>query len=256
MTMTVIGILECGQTPADWIAEHGEMADPFPPFLRRADPALAFRVYKAHRHQLPASADECDAWLVTGSPHSVYEHHAWQAELAGFLTAAAQRRPVVGICYGHQLLHEALGGKVEKEPRGWGIGVQGYELHERPAWADAAEPHDAFRLIALHQDQVTRPAPGTRLLAGNAFCLVCITTIGDNVFTIQAHPEMTRTLARDIYEDQRAKQGDEATRRAMKSLEGHIDDLAAARWILGFIAHRLRHIDPTHAHRTDPRKPS
>jgi GMP synthase-like glutamine amidotransferase len=230
--MTVIGILECGQTPADWIEEHGEMADPFPPFLRRADPSLTFKVYKAHGHQLPASFDECDAWLVTGSPHSVYEHHAWQAGLAGFLAQAAQQRPVVGICYGHQLLHEALGGKVERGACGWGIGVQRYELHEVPAWAPAVEPLDAFRLIALHQDQVTQPAPGTRVLAGNTFCRLCITTIGDNVFTIQAHPEMTRKLARDIYEDQRGKQGDELTRRAVQSLDGDIDDLAAARWIL------------------------
>lgn len=255
--MAVIGILECGQTPADWIAEHGEMADPFPPFLQRADPSLNFKVYKAHRNELPASPDECDAWLVTGSPHSVYEHPAWQAELARFLTQAARQRPVVGVCYGHQLLHEALGGRVEKETSGWGIGVQRYGLHEVPAWAPAAGPRDAFRLIALHQDQVTQPAPGTRVLAGNDFCRVCITTIGDNVFTIQAHPEMTRKLARDIYEDQRAQQGDELTRRAMRSLDGDIDDLAAARWILAFITHRLQHIGPNgRQHRVDPRSAS
>ena len=69
--MRVMGILECGQTRSDWLAEHGEMADPFPPFLRRADSSLSFRVYKAHRDELPASANECDAWLVTGSPSSV-----------------------------------------------------------------------------------------------------------------------------------------------------------------------------------------
>lgn len=239
--MTVIGLLECGQTPAGWIAEHGEMADPFPPFLRRADPLLEFKVYKAHRHELPGSIDACDAWLVTGSPHSVYEHPAWQPALADFLVRAARQRPVVGICYGHQLLHEAFGGQVEKEAGGWGIGVQRYALNERPAWAAAcAEPRDAFRLIALHQDQVTRPAPGTRVLAGNAFCRVAITTIGANVFTVQAHPEMTRRLAREIYEDQRDRQGDEATRLAVRSLDGEIDDQAAARWILAFIAHRSR----------------
>lgn len=255
--MTVIGILECGQTPADWIEEHGEMADPFPPFLRRADPSLLFKVYKAHRHELPASLDECDAWLVTGSPHSVYEHHAWQEPLARFLARAAQHRPVVGICFGHQLLHDALGGTVVKEAGGWGIGVQRYELHDVPAWAPSEEPGAAFRLIALHQDQVAQPAPGTRVLAGNSFCRVCITTIGDNVFTIQAHPEMTRTLARAIYEEQRDKQGEDPTRRAVQSLDGAIDDLAAARWILAFIAHRIHHIERTgQQDRTDSRNPT
>lgn len=232
-----IGIIECGQTPAGWIAQHGEMADPFPPFLRRAEPSLEFQVYRAHRGHLPDGPEDCDAWLVTGSPHSVYEHHAWQAGLAGFLLRAARQAPVVGICYGHQLLHEALGGRVEKSPLGWGIGVQRYHLHETPAWAPEG-PRDAFDLIALHQDQVTRPAPGTQVLGGNDFCPVAISTIGDNVFTIQAHPEMTRVLARDIYEDQRERQGEEPTRRALHSLQGPIDDGPAARWILAFIAHR------------------
>lgn len=236
-----IGILECGQTPAAWIARHGEMADPFPPFLRRADPSPEFGVYKAHRHQLPASPAECDAWLVTGSPHSVYEQHPWQAELAMFLVQAARQAPVVGICYGHQLLHEALGGRVEKSDRGWGIGVQRYELQQVPAWAPDADRPGALRLIALHQDQVTRPAPGTRVIAGNGFCPIGVTTIGDDVFTIQAHPEMTRVLAREIYEDQRAKQGEAATQQALQTLDGPIDDGPAARWILAFIHHRLRH---------------
>lgn len=237
--MTVIGILECGQTRSDWLEEHGEMADPFPPFLRRADPTVTFKVYKAHKNELPARPDECDAWLITGSPLSVYEHPAWQLQLASFLGQAALHRPVVGICYGHQLLHEVLGGKVEKAANGWGIGVQDYLLHDVPAWAPEREPRDGFRFIAFHQDQVTRPAPGTRVIAGNEFCPLCVTMIGENVFTIQAHPEMTRKLARDIYEDQRAAQGDEElTARAIDSLNGHIDDLAAARWILAFIKQR------------------
>jgi GMP synthase-like glutamine amidotransferase len=241
--MYVIGILECGQTRSDWLEEHGEMADPFPPFLTRADPSLSFRVYKAHRDELPRQVDECDAWLITGSPNSVYERPAWQARLSAFLVEVVKHRPVIGICYGHQLLHDALGGAVEKVPAGWGIGVQKYELREVPAWApqdEAREVTDAFRLIALHQDQVTQPAPGSRVLAGNAFCPLCITTIGENVFTIQAHPEMTRQLAKALYEELRAEQGDRPTDRALQSLETQIDDQLAARWILAFVQYRLR----------------
>src|SRR6185295_19772783 len=126
--MGVIGILECGQTRSDWLEEHGEMADPFPPFLTRADPSLSFKVYKAHKNEVPRQADECDAWLVTGSPHGVCDRLAWQAGLSEFLVDAARHRPVIGICYGHQLLHDALGGMVEKAAAGWGIGVQKYEL--------------------------------------------------------------------------------------------------------------------------------
>jgi GMP synthase-like glutamine amidotransferase len=240
--MYVIGILECGQTRSDWLEEHGEMADPFPPFLTRVDPTLSFRVYKAHKDELPHHTDECDAWLITGSPNSVYERPAWQTRLSAFLVEVVKHRPVIGICYGHQLLHESLGGAVAKAAVGWGIGVQKYELRDVPAWAPLEESRgatDGFRLIALHQDQVIQPAPGSRVLAGNAFCPLCITTIGENVFTIQAHPEMTRQLAKALYEELRAKQGDYPMDWALQSLETQIDGELAARWILAFVQYRL-----------------
>lgn len=236
----LIGILECGQTSPDWIEEHGEMAAPFPPFLRSADAVLDFKVYKAHRHELPAQADECDAWLVTGSPASVHERLPWQPALAQFLVSAAQQRPVVGICFGHQLLHDALGGEVQRSSKGWGVGVQDYPLKAVPDWAPpGALDGDRFHLIALHQDQVTTAAPGTRVLAGNAFCALGITTIGENVLTIQAHPEMTTRLARDIYESQRTEQGDAITDAAVQSLQTRIDSRPAAHWVLAFVRHRL-----------------
>jgi len=241
--MVVIGILECGQTRSDWLEEHGEMADPFPPFLRRADPALRFRIYKAHESQLPEQADECDAWLVTGSPLSVCDRPEWQSGLSAFLVEAVEHGPMIGICYGHQLLHDTLGGTVEKAAAGWGIGVQSYQLREVPTWAPrdgARRATDQFRLIALHEDQVIQPAPGSRVLAGNTFCPLGITTIGVNVLTIQAHPEMTRQLARVLYEELRGEQGDRLTDQALQSLETPIDDQLAARWILAFLQHRLQ----------------
>jgi GMP synthase-like glutamine amidotransferase len=204
------------------------------------DPSLRFRIYKAHLNELPGQAGECDAWLVTGSPNSVRDRAEWQSRLSAFLVDAVKHRPVIGICYGHQLLHDALGGVVEKAPEGWGIGVQEYELREVPCWAPQARPApEGLHLIALHEDQVTRPAPGSRVLAGNPFCPLGITTIGENGLTIQAHPEMTRKLARALYEELRSEVGDERADRALQSLERHIDDQLAARWILAYIQQRL-----------------
>ena len=237
--MMQIGILECGQTQSDWLEAHGEMAAPFPPFLQSADPSLAFKVYKAHRGELPQRADECDAWLITGSPSSVGERPAWQSNMAAFLMDAVRQRPVVGICFGHQLLHDALGGVVERSAKGWGVGVQNYEWQDRPDWAPSGDEARGLRLIAFHQDQVTTPAPGSRILAGNAFCPVGITTIGDNAFTIQAHPEMTTQLAKALLEQQRPQRGDALTEQMVHSLEGEIDAQKAAHWVIAFLNSRI-----------------
>ena len=239
--MTVIGVLECGQTDPDWIEEHGEMADPFPRFLGQVSKDLTYKIYKAHINQLPKQPDECDAWLITGSPLSVYEHPAWLTALSAFLVEAVKTRPIVGICFGHQLLHDALGGKVEHTNQ-WGIGVQQYALKEQPTWAPTDEPMSAFHMIAFHQDQVTQVAPKTKVLASNDFCPFAMTTIGDNVFTIQAHPEMTTKLANDLYESQRSLHGEEKANQAVESLHGRIDGKQAAHWVLAFIEDRLKHL--------------
>ncbi len=236
----MIGIIECGKNRSEWLSEHGDFADWFPPFLQHAYAAEAFAVYKAHQGDIPKSADACDAWLLTGSPLSVYDNPPWQQELAEFLVAAVERRPVVGICYGHQLLHQVLGGKVEKAPH-WGVGLHTYAIHDMPEWLPERvrkASKGGLRLIALHQDQVSVPAPESRVLAGNASCPIGITTIGRNVLTIQAHPEMTPELAKAIYTLHRRDIGEAIADRAALSLAVKADSQLAADWIVAFLRHR------------------
>lgn len=236
----MIGIIECGKNRSEWLPEHGDFADWFPPFLDRANAKQSFTVYKAHQGDVPRSASACDAWLLTGSPLSVYDNPPWQSDLAEFLVSAIDQRPVIGICYGHQLLHQALGGKVERAQQ-WGVGVHEYVVHDMPDWLTEPVRESSkagLRLIALHQDQVLVPAPGSRVLASNDICPIAITTIGRNVLTIQAHPEMTPELAKEIYALRRRDIGEELADRATLSLTTKIDSQLAANWIVEFLRHR------------------
>lgn len=228
-----IGILECWTNRPEWM-QHGDFADWFPPFLRKADPGLQFRVYHAHQGDLPENVTDCDAWLLTGSAASVYEDLPWQTDLAEFAVEAAKLHPVIGICYGHQLLHAALGGKVGQHDA-WGIGVHRYDVVAQPGWT--AHAPTGFRLLASHQDQVIQPARDSLIYAQSPFCPVAVTQIGDTVLTFQAHPEMTKALARDILPARRAEQGGADTDRAIESLSSDLDDLTAAHWIVDFITH-------------------
>lgn len=235
--MTVIGILECGHNKPEWISDHGGFADWFPPFLQSADPNLQFRVWKAIDGSLPASPDLCDAWLLTGSPASTYHNQPWQAPLTQFVIEARRHRPLIGICYGHQHLHAALGGKVEKAPQ-WGVGITAYDIGCKPDWLSddpVALATDQFHLIALHQDQVTVPAPETQVLASSAECRFAVTTIGTNILTIQPHPEMTPEQVTKIYDLHRDGIGEPRWELAQASLANPRNEQIAARWIVDFI---------------------
>lgn len=235
--MTVIGILECGHNKPEWVRDHGGFADWFPPLLRCADRDLEFRVWKAIDGDLPGSPDLCDAWLLTGSPASTYQNHPWQILLTQFVTDARRYRPMIGICYGHQHLHAALGGKVEKAPR-WGAGVTTYNIDCQPEWLSgdpAANAADSFQLIALHQDEVTCPAPETKVLASSPGCRFAVTTIGTNILTMQPHPEMTPEQVTEIYDLHRDDMGVSLWKAAQASLANPRNEQLAARWIVDFI---------------------
>jgi len=231
--MTEIGILTCGQNDPAWLADHGDFADWFISFLRCADTTLSFRTFRAHENDLPAMADTCDAWLVTGSVAGVYDHLPWQAPLGAFLMEAARRRPVIGICYGHQLLHHLYGGSVDKMPT-WGLGVHRYAIDTLPDWAPDQD-RQSLRLIASHQDQVTSPAPGSRVLGGNDHCPIGMTEIGRSIFTMQLHPEITPDLARKVFMHRRALQGYALTETSLASLAGDRDEDLARRWVIAFL---------------------
>ncbi|MFQ5565497.1 MAG: type 1 glutamine amidotransferase, partial [Paracoccaceae bacterium] len=101
----LIGILQTGDVPKALAPRYGEYAPMFEAWLGRAGPELAFRAYAAHDGTLPADSAECDAWLITGSRHGVYDDLPWIAPLKAFLRdARAAGRPIIGICFGHQIL--------------------------------------------------------------------------------------------------------------------------------------------------------
>jgi GMP synthase-like glutamine amidotransferase len=150
----LIGILETGRVNETLIPRYGEYAPMFEAWLRRADPGFAYRAYATLDGEIPASPAECDAWLVTGSKHGVYDDLPWIDPLKAFLRASrAAGQPIIGVCFGHQILAEALGGQAMKSAKGWGAGAHEYDVVRRPAWMAGAP--DSFAIHAMHQDQVT-----------------------------------------------------------------------------------------------------
>lgn len=221
----------------DLVKDHGKFGEWFEPFLNKAEPDTTCRIYEVHKGELPGAADECDAWLITGSEVSTYDNAPWQKDLGEFVVNAALTTPVIGICFGHQLLHVLYGGTVEKSPKGWAIGVQDYGVFEQRSWMQPLAK--SFALLMSHQDQVVKPAPDARVLGGSDFCPIGMSEIGTNILTLQPHPELELTLAAKIFRMRHEEQGPDVTDRGLATMTRLIDDGMIANWILAFVQERL-----------------
>jgi len=236
---TTIGILETGQLPAELGDKHGDYPQMFQRLLGGVDPSLDFAVYRVTEEQLPRDVAECDAWLITGSRHGVYDPLPWIKPLKRFLRRAYEQDvPIVGICFGHQILAEALGGKAEKSDKGWGLGVHRYPLL-RHGGIEGVDGE--LTLNAFHQDQVTRLPEDAEVLAGSAFCPYAVLAYRGRAISVQPHPEFSTDFERDLIEYRRGASfsGDEAD-RALDSLGGRLHTESIAEWIVRFIHDSLR----------------
>jgi len=229
-----IAILRTDTVVPALAARFGEYPDMFMRLLGAVEADLAFSVFDVERGQYPAALRAADGYLITGSRAGVYEGFDWIHRLQDFVRELhGARVPTVGICFGHQLIAQALGGRVERSPRGWGVGVHTAQWHRHPRWLDDAPP--TLRLLASHQDQVVEPAPGALVLAGSAFCPVAACQLGDHLLSFQGHPEFVAGYARGLLELRRAALGEALFQRALGSLAEPTDSLGIARGMLAFI---------------------
>jgi len=188
-----IGILQTGRAPDELRAQFGDY-DAF--FRRLLDGfGFTFETWAVLDGELPEGPGAADGWLITGSRFGVYEDHPWIAPLSDFIRAChAQGVPMVGICFGHQIIAQAMGGRVEKFPGGWSVGAVDYTT--------ATGGTDC--LLAWHQDQVTRPPEGAQCLASTDFCAYAALGYDDWALTFQPHPEFTPDFARALIDARRA----------------------------------------------------
>ncbi|MDV7338582.1 type 1 glutamine amidotransferase [Terasakiella sp. A23] len=193
--MTSLGILVCGAFEQELMQGYGGVyEDFFIDALLEADPDLSFITYAAYKDIIPTSIIQCDAWLVTGSKHGVYENLPWMLKLQEFLKEAyAANIPLVGICFGHQILAQALGGHVEKSDAGWGLGHIEYDLLEPFAGLEGK-----MGLHAIHQDQVVKLPPEAGVFAKTDHCPHAGLIYKNKAVSIQPHPEFSQAFERDL----------------------------------------------------------
>ncbi len=183
-----IGILQTGLVPTELAETTGEYPAMFEQFLEPH--GFDFETWSVVQNVFPDGPQDADGWLVTGSRHGAYEDHEWIAPLEDLIRAiVAADKPLIGVCFGHQIIAQALGGKVEKFGGGWAIGPQTY-----------AFPDGAKTIQAWHQDQVTALPEGAQVVASNEFCKNAAVLYPGKAYTVQPHPEFDDTFIHGLLE--------------------------------------------------------
>jgi len=222
-----LAILETGRPPGKLAAEFGD----YPAmFSRMLGPGFEIVTFDVQAGELPSDAAACPAYLITGSPAGVYDLLPWIDPLCSFIRSAKGSR-MVGVCFGHQVMAEALGGRVVKSDKGWGTGLHRYDIIRNERWMDG---ESSVSVPASHQDQVVVQPPNTDVVAASSFTPYAGLAWTDRpAISFQFHPEFSPAFAKALIEKRYDIVPDPDA--AIASLDAPNDNARVAGWIRRFL---------------------
>ncbi|MDF0534103.1 amidotransferase [Shewanella yunxiaonensis] len=229
-----LAILQTDVLHPEFLQQYHGYGSMFQQMFASAGIAVESEIFSVIEGIYPQEPEVFDAMLVTGSKADAYSELPWINTLSDYLRSRyAAGQKLLGICFGHQLLAHALGGKAQRAENGWGVGVMDYQWCHRPQWLHANT--NDFKLICSHRDQVTQLPEGATLLASNDFCPIAAFNIGDLVLTFQGHPEFVPEYGKALLEKRRVDIGEQKTAQALISYQQPHDGLAIAAVMADFI---------------------
>ena len=221
-----LAILETGAPPPALEDRFGRY-----PAMLESLIGLDARSYDVAAGALPPDVGRHEAYLITGSAAGVYDDLPWIPRLIAFLRAARGKTRLVGICFGHQIMAEAFGGRVEKSGKGWGVGLQSYPVVRHEAWMD---PVPLVAAPASHQDQVVRAPADADLIVSSLFTPYAGFAWRDrSAISFQFHPEFAPDYAKALIAERHDRVPDPDA--AIASLDAPNDNDRVAGWIRRFL---------------------
>jgi GMP synthase-like glutamine amidotransferase len=208
-----IGILLADHTREEMIEKHGDYDALFISLL--ADERFDFETYAVVDGIFPKDIFVADGWLITGARFAVYESHVWIPPLERLIRAIyAARLPMIGVCFGHQIIAQALGGRVEKSGAGWTAGPVQYERKDL---------RKTQRVLAWHQDEVVIKPDGAETIGSSAHCENAILRYGSALVTYQGHPELNAEYLFGLLRAGESKFSEEAAKNVLASNDDDLD---------------------------------
>ncbi len=229
-----IGILLTCVDDSDFAKRFPDDAEKFRRLLQPLRPDWDFVTVPVKDGVFPDKASDYDGYIITGSPVSVNENSRWIRKLLGFIRQLDDSKiPTFGACFGHQAIAMALGGKVEKSGKGWGLGIVETGYSDFAPWMQPQQ--STMTLFAAHEDQVTRLPKGAVVLGGSEFCPYGSYRIGDHVFTTEYHPEMTPDFVSALLDEMESGLDAATLEKAHASLAATTEGSRFACWIVNFL---------------------
>lgn len=167
-----------------------------------SQPGQQWEVHDVEHGEFPQSPRDYHGFVITGSAASAYDDEPWIRDLLSFVGEAYHEGvPLLGICFGLQVVTQALGGEVGPNPQGWDLGLAELTLTGRAlAFAPLAGAPSPIRILETHQDVATRLPNGAVPLAYSHRTRHELFTLGERVLCLQGHPEMDDETVRELIE--------------------------------------------------------
>ena len=227
-------ILKCDEVLEIFRPPFSDYSDMICAMFAEEDASIEFDIFDCQAGQYPDQPGLYDFYITTGSRAGVYEKSPWILRLIEFVKELDKnRQKLIGICFGHQVIAEAMGGKVQKSDKGWGIGIASNQIVATPDWMQPAKP--VLNILASHQDQVVELAPGARVIAQSDFCPYFFVQWSDHFISIQGHPEWQPEYSRALMNYRKDIIPAATIAAALETLDQAPDNRLFTQWMMHFI---------------------
>ena len=231
-------IIQTGDVPASLRGRFGPYPRMFETMFERTGMGFSFDMVAASDGEPLPDPGSLEAIVITGSPAGVYDPLPWMDTLRAFIRRAyGQKTPMLGICFGHQIMADALGGDVRKSEKGWGLGRHSYRVAQRPRFMQDAGAELA--IACSHQDQViTAPEEADIILASDFTPNAGLSYRNGAALSFQPHPEFRDDYTVALAELRRGTAPDALVETAISSVSTPSSSAELARYIGQFFKGR------------------